>query len=201
MEFLDDARNLIDARGRYVPLPLEDIKFRLAEPELDYLVTIVDSAEDRDRIVSVAREMNLKVKVCSEESGYYIRIDKEEVPGLPTELATDFSQVILVTSNKLGQGESALGSDLMEMFLVKLAGSEVLPQSMIFVNSGVFLVCEGSAALSELMELERRNVRIFSCDKSLIFYGLEEKLCVGRAIRTFTMVNYLTSATKVLTLG
>lgn len=201
MEFLDDAPNLIDARGQYVPLPMEDIKFRLADPDFDYLVTVVDNGEDRDAVVAMARDMNLRVKVYNEESGYYIRIDKEEVPGLPTELATDFQQTILVTSNRLGQGESILGSDLMETFLSKLTGSDTLPSSIIFVNSGVFLVCEGSVALSELMALERRNVRIFACEKSLIFYGLKEKICVGCGIRASTMVNYLCSATKVITLG
>lgn len=201
MEFLNDARNLIDARRGYIPLLLDDIRQRLAQPGLPYLVAIVDNKEDRDRVVSVARDLNLNYKVYAEEADYYIRIDKEEIPSLPKELGTDFSQILLVTSNSLGQGEHSLGCDLMEMFLRELPRSEVLPRSIIFMNSGVFLVCEGAAALMELMDLEKRNVRIFACNYSLEFYGLKEKLCVGRAIKTFTLVNYLTSAIKVLTLG
>lgn len=201
MEFMDDARNLIDARGSFVPLPVEDIKHRLIKSDEPYLVTIVDNPQDRDKVLSMVREMNLKAKVYNEESGYYIRIEKEEVAGLPTELSADFEQVILVTSDKLGQGDGLIGRDLMEKCLKELTGSDVLPQTMIFTNSGVSLVCEGSPALGELMELERRKVRIFACDQSLLYYGLKEKLCVGTAIKVFTMVNYLTAATKVLTLG
>lgn len=201
MDFFDDARNLIDARGSFVTLPTEDIKYRLAKSDEPYLITIVDNHEDRDKVLSIAREMNLKAKVYNEESGYYIRIEKEEVAGLPTELSSDFEQVILVTSDKLGQGEDLIGRDLMGKCLKELTGSDVLPQTIIFVNSGVFLVCEGSPALGELMELERRKVRIFACDQSLSYYGLREKLCLGTAIKVFTMVNYLTAATKVLTLG
>lgn len=201
MEFMDDTRNVIDVRGRYIPSLLDDIKNRLAQTEFPYVVAVVDNPEDRDLVVGVARELNLNYKVYSEKSNYYVRIDKEELPSLPKELRTDFNQVILVTSNSLGNGEHLLGSTLMECFLSELTSSEVLPESIIFVNSGVFLVCEGSMVLSRLMELERRNVGIFACDRSLDFYGLKEKLCVGKPIKAFVMVNYLTSAIKVLTLG
>lgn len=202
MEFIDDTRNLIDARGTYIPPLLEDIKHRLTQPGLPpYLVTIVDNPQDMDKVISVARELKLNYKVYAEEANFYIRIDKDEIPSLPKELGSDFSQVLLITSNSLGQGEHSLGCDLMAGFLSQLPRSETLPQSIIFVNSGVFLVCEGSAILRELMELESRNVRIFACACSLDFYGLREKQCVGSAIKTFTMVNYLTAAIKVLTLG
>lgn len=201
MEIMDDARNLVDARGRYIPLLLDDIRYRLTQPGFPYLIAIVDNPDDRDKVVSLASDLNLKYKVYNEESNYYIRIDKEEVPSLSQELGADFNQVILVTSNSLGQGEHSLGCDLIEMFLSELTDSEVLPESVVFLNSGVFLVCEGSLALSKLMELEQRNVRIFACNYSLEFYGLKEKQCVGRPIKTFTMVNYLASAIKVLTLG
>jgi selenium metabolism protein YedF len=201
MEFVDDTCNLIDVRGTYFPSLAENIKSRLAEPGLPFVVTIVDNIEDRDRVVSVARELNLNYKVYSEETNFYVRIDKEEIPSLPKDLATDFSQVLLITSNTLGQGEGVLGSLLMELFLSELPRSGVLPQSVIFVNSGVFLVCEGSVALRDLMELEKRNVRIFACNNSLEFYGLKEKQCVGSAIKAFTMANYLVSAIKVVTLG
>ncbi len=201
MEFMEDTCNLIDARGTYFPLLGEDIRSRLAEPGPPYVVTIVDNAEDRDRAVAVARDLHLNYKVYSEETSYYVLIDKEEITSLSKELTTDFSQVLLVTSNTLGQGEGTLGVLLMELFLAELPQSGVLPQSIIFVNSGVFLVCEDSVALRDLMDLEKRNVRIFACASSLEFYGLKEKQCVGNPIKIFTMVNYLVSAIKVLTLG
>lgn len=201
MEFIDDTCNLIDARGEYVPLILDDIRHRLVQPGLPYLVTIVDNARDRDKVVAVARDLNLPYKVYAEETNFYIRIDKDEVTSLPKELGSDFSQILLVTSNSLGEGEYTLGCDLLAAFLSQLPGSETLPQSIIFTNSGVFLVCEGSVALRELMDLESRNVRIYACSQSLEYYGLKEKQCVGSAIKTFTMVNYLLAAFKVLTLG
>lgn len=201
MEFIDDARNLIDARGEYAPLLLEDIRHKLTQPEPPYIVTIVDNTEDRDRVVAIARDLNLPYKVYGEETNFYIRIDKDEYTSLPKELGSDFSQILLVTSNSLGEGEYSLGSHLMESFLSQLPGSETLPQSIIFVNSGVFLVCEGSEALRKLMDLESRNVRMYACAQSLEYYGLKEKQCVGSAIKTSTMVNYLLAAFKVLTLG
>lgn len=201
MELMDDTLHFIDARGTCFPFLDEDIKCLLAKAEFPYLVTIVDNTKDKDRVIAVARELNLNYKVYSEDANYYVRIDKEEMTSLPTDLATDFSQVLLVTSNTLGQGEGVLGSLLMELFLAELPQSGVLPQSIIFVNSGVSLVCEDSVALSALMELERRNVRMFACASSLDFYGLKEKQCVGSPIKMFTMVNYLVSAIKVLTLG
>ena len=201
MELMDDARNLIDARGEYVSLVLEDIRHRLAQPGLPYLVTIVDNQADRDMVVAVASDLNLPYKVYAEEPNYYIRIDKDEMTSLPKEFGSDFSQILLVTSNSLGEGEYSLGCDLMASFLSQLPHSETLPQAIIFANSGVFFVCEGSAALRELMDLESRNVGIYACSRSLEYYGLKEKQCVGSPIKTFTMVNYLLAAFKVLTLG
>lgn len=201
MEFIDDARNLIDARGEHFSWLLEDIRHKLTQPGLPYIVTAVDNTKDRDKVVAIARDLNLPYKVYGEETNFYIRIDKDEYPALPKEFGSDFSQILLVTSNSLGEGEHSLGSHLMESFLSHLPGSETLPQSVIFVNSGVFFVCEGSDVLRELMDLESRNVRMYACTQSLEYYGLKEKQCVGSAVKISTMANYLLAAFKVLTLG
>jgi len=203
VEYVDDPKNLIDMRGFREPLSLSCIFKKLENPEVPYIVTVVDDKRNRDEVIALARERNLKVRVHREHSDYYIRIDKEEeVAGLPTELGTDFEQVFLVTSSGLGQDDGVLGRVLMEDVLRELANSsDVIPQSIIFVNSGVYLVCEGSKILSELMSLERRNVRFFACDKSLEYYGVRQKLCVGTPIKAFNLVNYLTGANKVITLG
>ncbi|HHX94412.1 MAG TPA: hypothetical protein GX691_01115, partial [Clostridia bacterium] len=66
VEFIDDTRRVIDARGGYYPSLLDDVKNRLAQRELPYLVTVVDNPEDRDLVVGVARELNLTYKVYSE---------------------------------------------------------------------------------------------------------------------------------------
>ena len=200
MEF-NETENLIDARGRCVPIPVGEIESRLLQSNLPYLVMVVNTPKDRENIIALAESMDYRVKVYNEGQDYYIRIEKEEDVGLPVDLSTDFEQVLLVTSDQWGTGDEALGKQLLHLFFNELTDGGVLPQSIVFVNSGVKLACEASEILSELLDLERRSVRIFTCEKSLEFYGLKHKLCVGSVVKTFHLVYYLTTAPKVLTLG
>ncbi|NLO88758.1 MAG: sulfurtransferase-like selenium metabolism protein YedF [Clostridia bacterium] len=153
----------------------------------------------------MTREGSLKVEVRENHPDFYIHIDnieeEDDLARLSPELGSEFQQVFLVTSAFLGRGDDELGRSLMEDFLRELSVSEVVPQSVVFINSGVMLLCEDSNILQELMNLERRKVRFFACEKSLDRYGLRQKLCVGTPIKIYTLVNYLAGANKVVTLG
>ncbi|NLK00208.1 MAG: sulfurtransferase-like selenium metabolism protein YedF [Clostridia bacterium] len=199
---------IIDTRGGGQNAPLEEIiKERLVEQNHPYLIAVVDDEGEKDEVVSLADKMQLNVRVHQgfsqqSPSDYFIRIEKEdEMSGYHRELDTEFEQVFLITSSSLGRGEEPLGSMLMEVFFKELSQGDIIPQSIIFINSGVYLACEGSKVLESLMSLERRKVLFFACNTSLGYYGLRHKLCVGSAIRVYNLTNYLASTHKVVTLG
>lgn len=108
--------------------------------------------------------------------------------------------VILVGSPGIGQGDHDLGSRLMSSFFFSLTRLEVLPRSIIFVNSGVFLTTQGSDVLAYLTTLQDRGVGIISCITCLDHYGLREKLSVGRSANMFTITEELMDCRRVISL-
>jgi selenium metabolism protein YedF len=90
------------------------------------------------------------------------------------------SKVILIQSEGLGRGSDELGEILMSNFLRLLEESVVKPGALVFWNTGVRLVCEGSWALEHLKVLEEQGVEILACGTCLEFFELGDKLKVGK---------------------
>jgi selenium metabolism protein YedF len=98
--------------------------------------------------------------------------------------------VILVQSQVLGRGNDELGMILMSNFLRLLGEGKEKPAALIFWNTGVRLVCEGSRALGHLRKLEEQGVEILACSTCLEYFNLADKLMVGKPT---TMVNSIDS--------
>lgn len=88
-------------------------------------------------------------------------------------------KVVFVNSDSIGDGEAELGLKLMQSFLYSLARTETTPSAVLFMNSGVRLTCEGSAALDDLKLLAGEGVAIKSCGTCLDYYGFTDALAVG----------------------
>jgi len=89
-------------------------------------------------------------------------------------------KTILVQSEVLGRGNDELGEIMMSNFLTKLAESPEKPASLVFWNSGVKLVAQGSWALAHLRKLEQQGVEILACATCLDYFELTDKLAVGK---------------------
>ena len=90
------------------------------------------------------------------------------------------SKVILIQGDSLGRGDERLGTLLMANFLRLLGESDKKPNSLIFWNSGVQLVCEGSPVLDYLNRLEQQGVELLACTTCLEYFDLKDKLVVGK---------------------
>ncbi len=90
------------------------------------------------------------------------------------------SKTILIQSDVLGRGNDELGQLLMANFLRLLGESKEKPAALIFWNTGVRLVGEGSWALAHLKTLEEQGIEILSCWTCLEFFELTEKQKVGK---------------------
>ena len=91
------------------------------------------------------------------------------------------SKVILIQSEGLGRGDDELGMMLMSNFLRLLEESQDKPTQLIFWNTGVRLVCEGSWALEHLKELEEQGVEVLACRTCLDHFQLTDRLVIGRS--------------------
>jgi selenium metabolism protein YedF len=89
------------------------------------------------------------------------------------------SKVLLVTADVIGRGEDELGELLMSTFLRQLGDSQEKPSTLLFLNTGVRLVCRGSNVLAPIKDLEGQGVEILSCSTCLEYFNLREQLVVG----------------------
>lgn len=89
-------------------------------------------------------------------------------------------KTIVINKDSMGIGSEELGKKLIASFFRKLWSLEDKPAKIIFFNSGVRLICEGSNCLESLHELAEAGVDILACGTCLNFFELKEKVNVGR---------------------
>jgi selenium metabolism protein YedF len=90
------------------------------------------------------------------------------------------AKVILVQSETIGRGEEQLGSMLMANLLRLLGENDEKPGTLIFWNTGVRLVCEGSKVLDHIRKIADAGVEILACTTCLEYFDLTDKLAVGK---------------------
>lgn len=115
-------------------------------------------------------------------------------------MAVDKGFVVLVTSESLGRDDVELGEALIIKFLQELAGAAVVPEKMLFLNSGVNLVVDDSPALPHLRRIEAAGVEVLACGTCLEWFGLTERVTVGKPTTMVRIVAELGAAKKAVSL-
>jgi len=106
--------------------------------------------------------------------------------------------VVLIGANTMGRGDDELGAVLMKAYIFSLTELDNLPKEVLFINSGVFLTCEGSAALDDIQNLVNKNVTIKSCGACLNFYNMTEKLKIGEITNMYDISSAMANTGKVI---
>jgi selenium metabolism protein YedF len=109
-------------------------------------------------------------------------------------------KVILVNSDKIGQGDEELGGILMKNFLAKLITAELKPRMIVLYNSAVKLAAKGSEVMESLHSLENVGVEIICCGTCINVYGLAGQMEAGRVTNMPEIVRVLTEAQTTVTL-
>lgn len=195
----------IDCRGLACPQPVVETKKALAEA--DELTVLVDNPAAKENVKRFAESQGCQVVVKEEKDIFELRISKkkpsEEKPaavesakGKGGESSSDI--VLFIETDSLGRGSEELGKILMRSFLQTLEQSEVQPNKIILLNSGVKLACQGSEVLEDLQELAAKGAEILACGTCLDFFGLKKDLLVGRVSNMYEIINSLAQAKKVI---
>lgn len=108
------------------------------------------------------------------------------------------SRVVAVSSDKMGEGDEALGRLLMKSFIFALTQQEVLPEAIIFYNGGARLTCAEGPILEDLRTLEAQGVEIITCGTCLNHYGLTEQLKIGSVTNMYEIAERLLRADSVV---
>ena len=108
-------------------------------------------------------------------------------------------KLVVVNSEVLGDGSDELGSKLMGSFLRKLCTASPMPQVMLFYNSGVKLLAEGSHVLDALTVLSKAGVDLVACGTCAGYYGVADKMAVGRISDMAEVVGRMLESEAVVT--
>ncbi|MCQ2501558.1 MAG: sulfurtransferase-like selenium metabolism protein YedF [Lachnospiraceae bacterium] len=200
--------HIVDARGLACPLPVVNTKNEMKNMSQGEIVEVlVDNEIAVQNLTKFANVRNHGVqseKIADNEYKVVITAgapaeepvaEAEEEECIP---CAKSNNVVVLSSNQMGQGEEALGKTLMKAFIFALTKQDVYPKTILLYNSGAYLSCEGSDSLEDLKLLESEGVEIFTCGTCLNFYGLSEKLAVGGVTNMYDIVEMMSNAGKVI---
>lgn len=187
----------IDCRRMNCPLPVINTKKYFDSIEEGTAIILVDNEIAKENINKYALGCGYKVNIISEENEFKITISKENTL---QDTVNENNFIILITTNKLGEGSEELGEVLMKTYMYTLSENNNLPKKLIFINGGVKLVSNDSQVLESLKALEAKGVEIVSCGVCLDFYKLKDKLAIGSIGNMYSIVEDMNSYKKVIKL-
>jgi selenium metabolism protein YedF len=191
----------IDCRKQACPYPVLMAKQALGRMTEGEVILVVDNMAACENVERFAKSQGCPVTIEKRGADFHLRIQKEK-SGEGHETVSEKKDrgniVIYLNSRFLGTGDEALGSILMRSFLKTLLELETKPNGLILINSGVWLSSEGSDVLETLRTLSEKGVEILSCGTCLDFYGLKEKLKVGKVSNMYTIAQTLLEAERVV---
>ncbi len=200
----------LDCRGMTCPQPVVVTKKRLDAMETGTFTTIVDNEIAKENVSQFVRNAGCSCSIAEQGNDYYITITKNKdmipknqnnlTPNLCIQTMVEDKMVYCIASNSFGQGSPDLGLTLMKSFFTTLCETSP-PKTLIFLNSGVYLSCEGSMVLEKLLDLQQKGTAILSCGTCLDYYKLKEKLAVGTVSNMLEIVNHLSGPQKAIVIS
>lgn len=181
---------IIDCIGLTCPKPVIETKKYFESIEGGEAVIIVDNEIANTNITRFAENSGFTVNSVEEEGVFKLTIIKESENN-SCNRKDIFS--IIITTDKLGEGSEELGKVLMKSYMYALSEATEIPEEIVFLNSGVKLVTEGSEVFDSIKELEDKGTKIISCGTCLDFYGLKDKLLTGEISNMYAIVEIMNS--------
>ncbi len=194
----------VDARGLDCPTPVIKTKNALAAINNGSILTIVDNEIAKENVAKLAKNMHFECNIIEENGEYFIdiikNIKKAAMDTIPKEKISMYDSVILVASDKFGEGDLDLGEILIKGYFYALSEMDIYPKAIIFLNSGVKLTSDNSKVVKDLRLMESKGVEILSCGTCLDFYELKDKLNVGGVSNMYSIVELMNNCKKVIKL-
>lgn len=197
-------KKFIDAKGKACPMPVImakkeiDTGVKFFEIEVDNKIAVenLKKLANSQGFTTTIEESNGNFKVnfsngCEECEEVLAKVEGKKPLG---------NWSIFVNKEIIGAGNEELGQSLMKMFLYTISEGEDLPKSILFMNGGVKVPTLNEQAVEHLKVLQDKGVELLVCGACLNFYGLEDKLEVGKISNMYDITNAMKEASKVITI-
>lgn len=170
----------IDCRTIPCPGPVIRTKRALEESSGDPVRVFTDDGASRENITRFATGRGFRVTEERIGDGFALTISRGEIASPPPVAQPGAGGgVILVASERLGDGPEELGRLLMRNFLISLLETSDPPEKLFFINSGVLLTTGDAETIEPLRKLADAGVEILSCGVCLDFFSVRDQLAVG----------------------
>lgn len=196
----------VNAIGDNCPIPV--VKAKKAIDGLNGKAIVEINVDNEIAVQNVTKMVNQKnlESTCEKvgENHYVIKVqcgevvESESTKEVDTIIAKDEKMVVVLSSDKMGEGDEELGKVLIKGFIYAITQLGKYPKAVLLYNSGVKLSSEGSDSIEDLKVLEEHGVEILSCGTCLNFYNLQDKLQVGKVTNMYSIVEELAGATNII---
>ncbi|MFV0439650.1 MAG: sulfurtransferase-like selenium metabolism protein YedF [Desulfopila sp.] len=199
----------IDARGLACPAPVLLVKEAVDVGQATEMTVLVDNEPARENVARFLGSRSYKVTVDTDGSTFTLtasgtgagEVAQPVQPAAEANDATHQKIVVLVATDRIGNGDDELGQKLMVSYIKTL--KEMGPDlwQLIFLNGGVRLSLRSSPVLSELQAYERDGIIVLACGTCLEHFGLTRDKAVGETTNMLDIVTACQLADKVVSLG
>ena len=188
----------VDCRGMACPQPVVAVKHMLEESKGEPINVMLDDGAPRENVTRFAVNRGFSVAETAINGAYSLLISGEAGEPMVTVESRSGKTVMLVASDRLGDGPEELGRLLMKNFIITLLDQDEVPDLILFVNTGVLLTSEGSEVVEALGLLGNRGVEVLSCGVCLDYFHCKEKLAAGNVTNMFTIAESMLRARSVI---
>jgi selenium metabolism protein YedF len=191
----------IDARGKACPTPVIMTKKALEEMDEGILTVLVDNFASKENVTKFVTSQGCSFEVFEDNGIFKIEIAKgyecKIAPKEDNKTKVKEKIVLYITSDKIGD-DVELGKILLKGFIGNIKNMDVLPSTIIFVNTGVYVTTMDEESIEELKNLE--DIEILSCGTCLTYFKIEKELKVGDITDAHLVMTRLFEADKVIRL-
>ncbi|HDS16549.1 MAG TPA: sulfurtransferase-like selenium metabolism protein YedF [Proteobacteria bacterium] len=197
----------LNLKGKSCPIPVIETRkaiLGLTDPEAEAIISVL--LDNSAALANVSRFAESQGFTASCENlpdgSFALTLARGFSCELPTiaQAEPKNSYQIYIDNCCMGQGEEKLGRLLMKAFLKTLPELDRLPESLIFVNRGVYLTVADSAELKTIQDLAAAGCKVLVCGTCLDFYNLKDKLAVGQVSNMFEIAGLLSGSERVVKL-
>lgn len=193
----------IDCRGQACPAPVLAVKKGL-ENSAEGVCVLVDDGAPRENVSRFAKNRGYTVTEAPDTDGWSLLLTNGSAAAFvskPQNRETSSGErILLITSERLGEGPEELGRLLMKNFIITLLETEQQPDRILLLNTGVLLAVNGAETVVPLLRLEERGVELLACGVCLDFLHKKEELAAGKATNMFSTAEQLLAAGSVIKL-
>jgi selenium metabolism protein YedF len=200
---------IVDTKGQLCPAPLIAAKRALKEThEGEQFQLLIDNLTSFNNVSRFLKDNNTSF-VASETGGVWTititktgdeisRVKAEDYCNDPIAHFHKGDFIVVITSDKMGDGDVELGLLLMTNFIKALKDLDKLPAKMVFYNKGVTLVTKNSPLIDHLTDLEKMGVELLLCATCVNHYQLSDMIGAGTLSNMYTIAEVMASAGNIV---